>query len=269
MSYRIACSAIACAAFTAATCAQIDYVSQDRYVHVYANGPTQTITAPDFGEFDENLIFTHEYGTPDGGTATITGVAAQHSILDPWSITVTGDAEGTDGPPAGSSSSSGTTHFEVVFTITDSVPFTLTGHLLTVDDMGGGMGVAYYSLTGPSLNLAYDDPYGLGFNHAFDEAGILEPGEYTFIMHGYGGYGYLLYAFELDFQLEAPPACPWDTAPEGAPDGAVGLGDLNALLSNWGPCPAPCPYDFTPEGGDETVGLGDLNALLSNWGPCP
>jgi hypothetical protein len=67
------------------------------------------------------------------------------------------------------------------------------------------------------------------------------------------------------------PLCPWDTAPEGG-DGSVGLGDLNGLLSNWGPCPAPpdaCPHDFAPEGGDGTVGLGDLNALLSNWGPCP
>jgi hypothetical protein len=68
--------------------------------------------------------------------------------------------------------------------------------------------------------------------------------------------------------------CPWDTAPEPpeGPDGTVGLGDLNALLSNWGACPPPpddCPWDFAPEGGDGTVGLGDLNALLSNWGPCP
>jgi subtilisin family serine protease len=67
---------------------------------------------------------------------------------------------------------------------------------------------------------------------------------------------------------EAPDPCPWDTAPEGG-DGTVGLGDLNGLLSNWGPCAPPCPWDFAPEGGDGTVGLGDLNALLSNWGPCP
>jgi hypothetical protein len=63
--------------------------------------------------------------------------------------------------------------------------------------------------------------------------------------------------------------CPWDTAPEGG-DGTVGLGDLNALLSNWGPCAPPCPHDFAPpEAPDGVVGLGDLNALLSNWGPCP
>jgi hypothetical protein len=58
--------------------------------------------------------------------------------------------------------------------------------------------------------------------------------------------------------------CPWDF------DGSetVGIGDLNALLSNWGAaCPgAGCPFDFDESGG---VGLGDLNAMLSNWGPCP
>jgi hypothetical protein len=63
--------------------------------------------------------------------------------------------------------------------------------------------------------------------------------------------------------LESPP-CPWDF------DGSlsVGIGDLNALLSNWGaPCPgAGCPFDYDESG---SVGLGDLNAMLSNWGPCP
>jgi hypothetical protein len=63
--------------------------------------------------------------------------------------------------------------------------------------------------------------------------------------------------------------CPWDLSVPA--DGVVGLGDLNAMLSNWGPCPAPpaeCPWDLSTPA-DGTVGLGDLNALLSNWGPCP
>jgi sulfatase modifying factor 1 len=76
-----------------------------------------------------------------------------------------------------------------------------------------------------------------------------------------------------DFTISAAAPCPWDTAPGSGGDGTVGLGDLNALLSNWGACPPPpdaCPWDFAPEpDGDGTVGLGDLNALLSNWGPCP
>jgi hypothetical protein len=71
--------------------------------------------------------------------------------------------------------------------------------------------------------------------------------------------------FEISsLDCEDPVNCPWDF------DGSlsVGIGDLNALLSNWGaPCPgAGCPFDFDASGG---VGLGDLNAMLSNWGPCP
>jgi hypothetical protein len=67
------------------------------------------------------------------------------------------------------------------------------------------------------------------------------------------------------FTCEDPgDPCPWDF------DGSlsVGIGDLNALLSNWGAsCPgAGCPFDFDGSG---SVGLGDLNAMLSNWGPCP
>jgi T5SS/PEP-CTERM-associated repeat protein len=81
--------------------------------------------------------------------------------------------------------------------------------------------------------------------------------------------GYSLVYESNAVKLVAGAPCPWDTAPAPGGDGTVGLGDLNGLLSNWGPCPAPCPYDFAPEGGDGTVGLGDLNALLSNWGPCP
>ena len=48
-------------------------------------------------------------------------------------------------------------------------------------------------------------------------------------------------------------------------DGAVGFGDLLALLSAWGPCaPAPvdCPADFDQSG---EVGLSDLLTLLANW----
>jgi hypothetical protein len=78
----------------------------------------------------------------------------------------------------------------------------------------------------------------------------------------------VLYAARPELVDAVCDECPWDTSPEGGDD-SVGLGDLNALLSNWGLCPAPCLFDFAPEGGDGTVGLGDLNALLSNWGPCP
>ncbi len=58
--------------------------------------------------------------------------------------------------------------------------------------------------------------------------------------------------------------CPWDL--DG--DGNVGIGDLLALFSLWGPCPGPpgCPGDFN---GDGFVGVGDMLAMFANWGPCP
>ena len=57
--------------------------------------------------------------------------------------------------------------------------------------------------------------------------------------------------------------CPWDLTG----DFVVGLGDLTAFLSNWGPCPAEgsCAWDFNRDG---QVALSDLNEILSNWGPC-
>lgn len=48
-------------------------------------------------------------------------------------------------------------------------------------------------------------------------------------------------------------------------DGAVGPGDLAALLAAWGACPG-CGADLD---GDGVVGPADLAALLASWGPCP
>lgn len=56
-------------------------------------------------------------------------------------------------------------------------------------------------------------------------------------------------------------ACPADV--NG--DGQIGVADLLAVISNWGPC-AGCPADVT---GDDQVGVADLLAVISNWGPCP
>jgi len=56
-------------------------------------------------------------------------------------------------------------------------------------------------------------------------------------------------------------ACPEDI--DGS--GQVGLTDLIAVLSAWGPCPG-CPEDIDSSG---SVGLTDLIAVLGAWGVCP
>lgn len=47
--------------------------------------------------------------------------------------------------------------------------------------------------------------------------------------------------------------------------GAVDVNDLLALLSAWGLCSPPCPYDLVPDG---QVNVNDLLVMLSAWGPC-
>ena len=47
-------------------------------------------------------------------------------------------------------------------------------------------------------------------------------------------------------------------------DGEVGVNDFLELLANWGPCPAPCPWDLDRDG---SVGVNDFLALLAAWGP--
>ncbi len=64
------------------------------------------------------------------------------------------------------------------------------------------------------------------------------------------------------FQL-LPGDCP--CLPDLDGDGAVGAGDLAALLGAWGPNPDH-PADFN---GDGVVDAFDLAYLLGNWGPCP
>ncbi|MCI0365762.1 MAG: S8 family serine peptidase [Phycisphaerales bacterium] len=61
------------------------------------------------------------------------------------------------------------------------------------------------------------------------------------------------------------PPCP----PDIDGDDTVGVADLLAVISSWGPCPLPCAADIAPSGGDGTVDINDLLAVISAWGPCP
>jgi hypothetical protein len=54
--------------------------------------------------------------------------------------------------------------------------------------------------------------------------------------------------------------------------GVVDIDDLLAVISAWGPCPAPpaaCPANIaTGAGSETTVNIDDLLAVISAWGPC-
>lgn len=64
--------------------------------------------------------------------------------------------------------------------------------------------------------------------------------------------------------------CPADVAPLPNGDGLVNVNDLLAVISGWGPCPAPCPPHCGADVTDDcTVNVNDLLAVISAWGLCP
>ena len=70
-------------------------------------------------------------------------------------------------------------------------------------------------------------------------------------------------AFEV--LTSAPvPSCPYDLDMSGF----VGVGDINLIKANYGPCPyGVCKlYDVDDS---DFVGVGDINLVKANYGPCP
>ncbi len=106
--------------------------------------------------------------------------------------------------------------------------------------------------------LPQDDPNAI-FSRIF---GILNVG----VREKIGGENTFreIRGIKFDFAVgEQVPPCPWDL--NG--DGFVGVGDMLAIFSLWGPCPGPpgCPGDFNDDG---FVGFGDQLIMFANWGPC-
>ncbi len=105
-------------------------------------------------------------------------------------------------------------------------------------------------------------------SQVIEEAGVLEPGEYT--LYAYADFSWanpidvipLGEAFFGFTFVVTAVSCPADL--DG--DGSVGPADLAILLGTWGPVPTPDPPDFD---GDGEVGPFDLATLLVAWGPCP
>jgi hypothetical protein len=53
-------------------------------------------------------------------------------------------------------------------------------------------------------------------------------------------------------------------------NGTVDVDDLIAVITSWGPCPAPCPADVSPPPlGDGMVNVDDLILVILSWGKCP
>jgi hypothetical protein len=95
----------------------------------------------------------------------------------------------------------------------------------------------------------------------YDDGLVVGGQEFPVIIAGASLYDY--FCFDQGFWIRAVPKarpCPGDV--DG--DGAVGFGDLLALLAAWGPCVA-CAEDIDANG---HVGFSDLLIVLGTWGSC-
>ena len=66
--------------------------------------------------------------------------------------------------------------------------------------------------------------------------------------------------------LRAPgeESCPADLTG----DGEVGVDDLVAVITAWGPCNPPGPFCLEDITNDDLVGVDDLVEVIVAWGPC-
>jgi hypothetical protein len=73
--------------------------------------------------------------------------------------------------------------------------------------------------------------------------------------------------------LTVVASCLADIVTSGGSANVVDIDDLLAVISGWGPCPAPpapCPANIATTGASATVvDIDDLLAVISAWGPCP
>ena len=158
--------------------------------------------------------------------------------------------------------------FEVTFELPAASNFALDG-VISVDGGPPNLITALIRLTGPGDQMIFEHTLvGIGGpdSQVIEEAGVLEPGEYTLRAYADISYADIIdlipfgdALFDFTFVIAVP--CPADL--DG--DSSVGILDLLALLAAWGTDPGG-PPDFD---GDGIVGIEDFLELLANWGPCP
>jgi hypothetical protein len=92
-----------------------------------------------------------------------------------------------------------------------------------------------------------------------------------------GGVGCENAPEDLPFIIRGTPVggnpCPANIVNTGTSVNKVDVDDLLAVISQWGPCPAPpapCPANVVNTGTSANrVDVDDLLAVISGWGPCP
>lgn len=165
-----------------------------------------------------------------------------------------------------------TTHYEVIFEISQPTEFQLTGQLSV-------SGVAPVASAGAKVRLTSADdsvilepsvvPGRGGVLHEIElhSIGLLAPGSYTLraeadatidstVPPSGGGFA----QFSIFFHAVKPG--------DVTDNGVVNVDDLLGVINAWGVCQgkSPCPADIAPLGGNGIVNVDDLLKVINNWG---
>ncbi len=198
------------------------------------------------------------------------GAASQQSQIGASSMTASGIGSSmADGPVQNVIHAFGYSDFVVTFELPSASTFSLSGLISAAAPDGG-----FETFAGASISLrdsaqmaifahfVEPGPGGKPNTQIVEETGLLQPGVYTLWVEA-GSF----------IDNDAPPFRSGEASFDFAfqvlvvgdldGDGVVGILDLLALLSAWGPCAGECPADLD---GDGAVGVLDLLTLLANWG---
>lgn len=198
------------------------------------------------------------------------GSGLQRSQIGASSMTASGTGISMAGGPVQNVIHAfGYSHFSVTFELLSASTFSLDGLISAAAPDGG-----FEAFAGASISLrdsaqmaifahfVEPGPGGEPHEQIVEETGVLQPGVYTLLAEA-GSFidndvpPFLSGEASFDFAFQVLVVGDLDG------DGMVGILDLLALLSAWGPCAGECPADLD---GDGAVGVLDLLTLLAYWG---
>jgi len=176
--------------------AQIQYTTQGRYIEAYANVAgepmNERLDAPGFGSFNETISRT--FSNQEGSAWAY---ATQNSTLLADGILATGAADGSSGPPVGTSFGGGRSVFAVGFTLANDADYTL--------DLSVFSEFASWSFQGPSLDIDRPFDFAVG-DFGVHESGTLAAGDYAFEIVLESGAAAQGLGSNYDFAFTAVPA---------------------------------------------------------------
>ncbi len=273
-SKRVNMNTVAVVAVVAAfaTAGQVDGgtiipIDQDRYIEAFVwsdceLGTIDTDAAKGFSPFNSFVQTLQQCGD-----ICVSATASQQSEIGASSMTAFGRAASEGESPTGIHTYA-VSVFDVTFELPAASNFAVDG-VISVDGGPPSLITALIRLTGPGDQLIFEHTLvatGGPDSQVIEEAGVLEPGEYTLYAYADFSYADIIQlipfgeaVFDFAFVIAVP--CPADL--DGSGD--VGVKDLLILLGAWGPNKGH-PADFDNSG---DVGVKDLLFLLGIWGPCP